>query len=338
MGKIYQDAGWVNWDWVLDQKAKIIPVVGSRGVGKTYGIFKKLKKEKKPFIYLRRLKSQLELCATKEGNPFKRINGDMGWDINPYKQSGFIVFREGDKNGDIVAVGMALSVVANIRGIDFSDYDYIVFDEFISIAGEHPIKNEFSAFENFLETVNRNRELLGCEAVTCIMLGNANKLNNPYFVAWHFMRTAIKMIKGNQMVWRSPDGTRMCILLLNSPISEKKRETVLYKNASQDFLSMALDNAFRTDETNIHSEPLKEYTHLVSVGEIGIYKHKSKRQYYVSATQQSDPYYDAYGIMLKMFQTDYMLLRSFYMVNKNFVFESFELEIIFRELFNLNNS
>ena len=329
MGKIYLDSGWVNWDWVLEQKAKIISVVGSRGVGKTYGIFKKLKEEKKPFIYLRRLKSQLELCATKEGNPFKRINADMGWDINPYKQSGFIVFREGDKDGEIVAIGMALSVVANIRGIDFSDYNYIVFDEFISIVGEHPIKNEFSAFENFLETVNRNRELLGCEAVTCIMLGNANKLNNPYFVAWHFMRTAIKMIKGKQMVWRSQDNTRMCILLMDSPISEKKRETVLYKNASQDFLSMALDNAFRTDETKIHSEPLKEYTHLVSVGEIGIYKHKSKRQYYVSATQQSDPYYEAYGIMLKMFQTDYMLLRSFYMVNKNFVFESFELEIIF---------
>ena len=119
-------------------------------------------------------------------------------------------------------------------------------------------------------------------------------------------------------------------------ISEKKRETVLYKNASADFLTMALDNAFRTDETNIHSEPLKEYVHLVSVGEIGIYKHKSQRKYYVSATKQADPYYEAYGITLKMFQTDFYLLRSYYMVNKNFVFESFELEIIFRQIFNLN--
>ena len=47
------------------------------------------------------------------------------------------------------AVGVALSVVANIRGIDFSDYDYIVFDEFIASAGERPIKNEFQAFLNF---------------------------------------------------------------------------------------------------------------------------------------------------------------------------------------------
>ena len=74
MSKIYDDFGWLNWDWLLEQTASIIPVVGSRGVGKTYGGFKKLIKEHKPFIYLRRLKSQLELCATKEGNPFKKIN------------------------------------------------------------------------------------------------------------------------------------------------------------------------------------------------------------------------------------------------------------------------
>ena len=336
MSKIYDDFGWLDWDWVLEQTASIISVVGSRGVGKTYGGFKKLIKEHKPFIYLRRLKSQLELCGTKEGNPFKKINKDLGMEILPYKQEGLITFRNGDKNGEIIALGVALSVVANVRGVDFSDYDYIIFDEFIPIIGEHPIKNEFFAFENFIETVNRNRELLGCLPVKCIMLGNANTLVNPYFVGWHFMRTAVKMIKGGQMVWRKPDGTRMCIFLLNSPISEKKRETVLYKNASADFLTMALDNAFRTDETNIHSEPLKEYVHIVSVGEIGIYKHKSQRKYYVSATKQSEPYYEAYGITLRMFQTDFYLLRSYYMVNKNFVFESFELEIIFRQLFNLN--
>ena len=52
MGKIYTDEGWVNWDYILDQGASFISVVGARGVGKTYGIFKKLTGEKKKFIYL----------------------------------------------------------------------------------------------------------------------------------------------------------------------------------------------------------------------------------------------------------------------------------------------
>lgn len=332
MAKIYNSDGWVNWDYILSQNATFVSVVGARGVGKTYGLFKKLVNDKKPFIYLRRLKSQLDLCAKLDGNPFKKLNADMGLDIQPKSSGGILTFRTDDYT---VAAGVALSVVANVRGIDYSDYDFIVFDEFIANAGERPIKNEFDAFLNFYETVNRNRELEGKPAVKCIMLGNANTLINPYFAAWHFMKTAIKMISGGQMVWRSQDQTRMVILLLNSPISQRKSETALYRNASDDFITMALDNAFRTDETHIKSEPLKEYVHLVSIGEIGIYKHKSKRLYYVSATTEQNPYYDAFGIGLRMFQTDYYMMRVHYLVNKNVWFESFELEVIFRGLFDL---
>lgn len=335
MSKIYNESGWVNWDYILDQPASFISVVGARGVGKTYGIFKKLIESGEKFIYLRRLKSQLDQCGKLEGNPFKKINQDLVRNIVPFSSGGIIVFREKDKAGEIAAAGVALSVVANVRGIDFSDYNYIVFDEFIASIGERPIKNEFQAFLNFYETVNRNRELTGQNPVKCIMLGNANTLINPYFSSWHFMKTAIRMITGNQMVWRSPDNSRMVILLLNSPISQQKKDTALYQNASDDFIQMALDNSFRTDETNIKSEPLTEYIHIVSVGEIGIYKHKSERRYYVSGTQGDKPYYDSFGIGLKMFQQDYFMLRVHYMVNKNVWFESFELEIIFRELFGL---
>lgn len=336
MAKIYDTDGWVNWEYILNQKASFISVVGARGVGKTYGIFKKLTKEKKPFIYLRRLKSQLDQCGKIEGNPFKKINTDTGTNVLPFSSGGILSFREGEKTGPLVAVGIALSVVANIRGVDFSDIDYIVFDEFIASVGERPIKNEFQAFLNFYETVNRNRELEGKQPVKCVMLGNANTLLNPYFASWHFMKTALKMISGNQMVWRSPDNTRMVIMLLQSPISQRKRETALYQNAGNDFITMALDNAFRTDETNIKSEPLTEYYHLVSIGEIGIYRHKSERKYFVCSTVQNKPYYDSFGIGLKMFQQDYYMLRVHYMVSKNVWFESFEMEVIFRELYGLN--
>ena len=336
MAKIYDTDGWVNWEYILNQKASFISVVGARGVGKTYGIFKKLTKEKKPFIYLRRLKSQLDQCGKIEGNPFKKINTDTGTNVLPFSSGGILSFREGEKTGPLVAIGVALSVVANIRGVDFSDIDYIVFDEFIASVGERPIKNEFQAFLNFYETVNRNRELEGKQPVKCVMLGNANTLLNPYFASWHFMKTALKMISGNQMVWRSPDNTRMVIMLLQSPISQRKRETALYQNAGNDFITMALDNAFRTDETNIKSEPLTEYYHLVSIGEIGIYRHKSERKYFVCSTVQNKPYYDSFGIGLKMFQQDYYMLRVHYMVSKNVWFESFEMEVIFRELYGLN--
>ena len=335
MGKLYNAAGWVNWDYIMDQKESIISVVGARGTGKTYGIFKWLIEHEQKFIYVRRLKSQLEECRKDAGNPFKKLNIDMGINIRPFTQAGSISFNYEEKQGVTAAVGVALSVVANIRGVDFSDYDYIVFDEFISSEGERPIKNEFQAFLNFYETVNRNRELEGKEAVKAILLGNANRISNPYFTGWHCMKRVLKMITGGQMVWRSEDHTRMIILLLDSPISTQKQNTVLYRNATQDFIKMALDNAFRTDETVIKSEPLREFIHIVSVGEIGIYKHKAERRYYVSATTYKTPYYDAFGIGLKMFQQDYYMFRVYYMVNKSVTFESFEVELLFRELFGL---
>lgn len=137
------------------------------------------------------------------------------------------------------------------------------------------------------------------------------------------------------MVWRGPENNRMVILLFDSPISERKAETALYKNANDDFMSMALDNAFRTDETKVKSEPLKEFIHIVSVGEIGIYKHKTERRYYVSSTISQDLYYEPFGITLKMFQQDYYLLRVSYMTRKNFTFENYENEILFRSYFDM---
>ena len=335
MGKIYDTAGWVNWDYIMKQTESIISVVGARGTGKTYGLFKWMIEHREKFIYLRRLKSQLEECRKEDGNPFRKLNHDLDINIKPFPAAGSVLFRYDDKNGDAAAVGVALSVVANVRGVDYSDINYIVFDEFISSDGERPIKGEFQAFLNFYETVNRNRELEGQKPVKAVLLGNANRISNPYFSGWHCMKRVLRMIAGDQMVWRSDDKTRMIVLLLHSPVSEKKGNTVLYKNANNDFIKMALNNAFRTDETIIKSEPLKEFIHIVSVGEIGIYKHKTERRYYVSATISNTPYYDDFGIGLKMFQQDYYMMRVYYMVNKNVSFESFELELIFRELYGL---
>lgn len=334
MAKLYDQSGWVNWDYIMQQPESIISVVGARGTGKTYGCMKWLVEHRKPFIYLRRLRSQLDECKRDSGNPFKKLNMDLGTDIRPFPNGGTVAFRKSEKGGDLIAVGVALSVVANVRGVDYSDMEYIVFDEFIASDGERPIKNEFAAFLNFYETVNRNRELENKPPVKAIMLGNANRIANPYFTGWHCMRRVLNMIRGKQYVWRTDDRSRMIILLIDSPISARKSETVLYQNASQDFITMALDNAFRTDETSIRSEPLREFVHLVSVGEIGIYRHKSERRYYVSATI-GKPFYDAFGIGLKMFQQDYYMLRVYYMVNKNVSFESFESELLFREMFNI---
>jgi len=149
------------------------------------------------------------------------------------------------------------------------------------------------------------------------------------------MRTALNMIRGGQMVYRTPDNQRMIVLLLNSPISARKRKTALYKNGNDGFVSMAIDNAFRTDATNIKSVSLRQCVPVVSVGEIGIYRTKGTGLYYVSAVVNRQLYYDGYGMRLTQFRHDFCTLRVLYLRDM-VVFESYEIELIFREYFDLN--
>lgn len=333
--KIYNNDGWIDWGYIHSLGIPFNMVVGARGTGKTYGLFKFLVENNYRFVYLRRLQTQLDLCASVSGNPFQKLNADTGNILLPFRNDKLIEFKYDKKDKNPVCVGCALSTVSTVRGFDFSGYDYIVFDECIPMVGEKPIKAEFTAFLNFYETVNRNRELIGSKPVQAFLLGNANQLLNPYYTGWKFTKTALKMIRGKQMVYTTPDKTRLMILLLDSPISRKKMDTALYKNANSDFITMAIDNAFRTDETTIASKPLKEYNHVVSIGEIGIYRHKSRSEFYVSAIT-SKPYYDSYGMQWKLFLSDFYMLRTIYMQKHNFIFESYEIEILFREYLKLN--
>ncbi len=338
MSKIYTPEGWVNWDYLFHETKMFCMVTGARGTGKTFGLMDYLTSKEIPFVYLRRLKTQLDQCATRSTNPFNALNAQRGLHVEPYRHGAMVEFSHSEylpggkaqPIGTPVALGVALSTVAVTRGVDFSGYDVILFDESIPMIGEKPIRNEFNAFIGFVETVNRNREIIGKPPVKVFLLANANQLANPYYTGWGFMRTALKMINGKQMMWRSPDNTRLMVMLLNSPISAAKAETALYKNAGDDFMEMAIDNTFRTDATNIVSYPIKECAYICSVGEIGVYIHKGTSRHYVSKVVGTENYYDGYGMRLKMWRTDYAVLRVLYLRNM-IDFESYENELVFRE-------
>ena len=335
--KIYDSEGWVNWPSIYPEIKFICAMTGPRGTGKTYGLLKYIVENDIQFIYLRRLRSQLDICAADEsGNPFKAVNRDLNTEIMVESTRNNVRFIRVDADGGprVIGYGAALSTVATVRGIDYSDVDCIVFDEFIANTGERPVKGEYQAFLNFIETVNRNRELSGNDPVKVFLLGNANTLCNPYFVAWHFMGTALRMIRGEQMVYRTPDDTRVMILLLNSEISKRKKETVLYQTADTDFVSMAIDNAFRTDATRIGARKLTDCRHVVSIGEIGIYQLKSTGEHYVSSTINRDLYYEENDINIKLFKTRFALLKQIFFYDL-MLFESYDIELLFRAYFDI---
>ena len=53
-------------------------IIGGRGIGKTYSALSFMMDQPDPFIYLRNTDVQMQECASTFGNPFKRLNKDLG--------------------------------------------------------------------------------------------------------------------------------------------------------------------------------------------------------------------------------------------------------------------
>lgn len=291
MSNLYLDSGYLNIEYILNNPAPFKFVVGGRGIGKTYGALDYVRKNNIPFMFLRRTQSQVDLINKPEFSPFKKINEDHGCGIIPNALTKYnIGYYESEENedGKIIPIGpvlgytAALSTFSNIRGFDASDVQIIIFDEFIPESHERPIKNEFSALMNCYETINRNRELQAKPPCKLLCLANANNIANPCFIGLNLIKKVTSMYEKGQEEYTDRKRGIALYILQQSPVSEKKRDTALYRLAhGSAFAEMALENKFSENvQTNIRPANLKEYVLVVGIGELFIYRHKSNGTYY----------------------------------------------------------
>lgn len=276
---------------IYNTKTWRVEVYGGRGSGKTYGALKALLEHGTVFLYLRRTDTQYKIIANQETSPINAINRDMGWTYYPYREndkiSAVYKSREND-NGKLVPdgapVGYFSSVLSfyNVRGVDLSRVEVIVFDEFVAESHVSKKSGEFDALLNLYETVNRNRELTGGKPVKLIMLANTDTIYNPYFVGWKQVNTVLRMKRNNVDYYIDPKGYYTLIATDNSPISERKAETSFYKElVGTKFHDMAINsNLDYTPGINIKSRPIKEYNPLYTMGELTCYRHKSRKELY----------------------------------------------------------
>ena len=288
-------------------------IVGGRGIGKTYSAIERgLTEHENAFLYLRNTKEQIEESCGIFGNPFKKWATDHNRDIQLVKDKNHALIVEYINDGQKIAkkvtgAGAALSVFSNLRGVDMSNVNYIVFDEFIE--NRTLTFNQYDAFLHMYETVNRNRELEGLPPVKCVLLSNAQRLGNPILRGFNLIPVIENMQKTGQKSYA--DGA-IRIELPFSEVSEEKRQTALY-NATKgsEFASEALDNNFINDSfTGVKKVNIQEYNPVVCVDDIYIYRHKSEAVYYacsipaqVKKYRSRDNYivfYRLYGLRLKL--------------------------------------
>lgn len=276
----------IKWYDIRDYERKISAIniiIGGRGIGKTYSALSYLIEKGKTFIYLRNTDVQLKESLTAFGNPFKRWNRDH--DRNIYfkaEKSHSLIYDADQEDGQPIGYGLALSTFENLRGVDLSDVEYVLFDEFIE--KRSLTFRQFECFVSFYETVNRNRELLGEDPLICFLLSNSQKLDNPILAGYGMIPVIEHMIRSGQKEYRKPG---LFLNLPDSNVSEMKRNTANYTliNGTK-IADEALNNAFAFDSFyGIKKCNLNEYIPVLQIDDLYIYKHKSTGTLYVCQSQ-----------------------------------------------------
>lgn len=336
---LYLESGYLNIKAILNLHLPFNFIVGGRGTGKTFGALKHVIDNNIKFMFMRRTQSQLDLINKPEFSPFKPLNTEYGWDITSESLSKYnagFYHSTTVEDGKIQAIGAplgyscALSTISNLRGFDASDVELLIYDEFIPERHERPIKDEGAALLNAYETMNRNRELNGSNPLTLLCLANANDLGNPIFMELGLISKAESMRrKGQEYSIDTKRGIGLFILN-ESPISDAKKNTALYRASSgSDYSDMALENNFiELRSESIKSMPIKEFKPICTIGEITIYKHKSKRSYYISQHSTGSP--ESFGVSdieRSRWQKKYYWIWVEYM-NNNIVFENSTCEVL----------
>lgn len=289
-------------------------IVGGRGIGKTYSaIDRAIREYRNKFLYLRNTREQLQESVGAFGNPFKKWASDNNLDIKMEMERRHAVVNQYiydcDGNSTKKCIGFAanLSTFENLRGIDLSNVQFILFDEFIE---DRSLSfDQYKAFLHMYETVNRNRELNGEAPCKVVLLSNAQRLGNPILRGFNLIPVIESMQKSGQRTFCNGP---IRIELPFSSVSEEKKKTALYQaTAGSDFEKEALENNFINDSfTGVKKVNISEYTPMFAIDDIYIYKHKSEVLYYACAIpapvrkyRSVDNYivfYRLYGLQLKL--------------------------------------
>lgn len=346
----YTKEGYIDIEALYQEDKSVYKfIIGARGIGKTFGELKywidKVRGTGNKIVLMRRTQTQIDLIKTPELNPFLALEYELGTDykcilksINKNITGVYLAEFNPEDNTyipkELICYMIALSTVSNIRGFAGNDIVHIIYDEFTGELHEKPISNEGTAFLNAIETIGRNRELKGLEPLSVTCLSNSTMLANPIFIELNFITICEKALNKGKDTIELPERLTSIYMLHDSPISRAKAKTSLYKlaGAESSFSAMSLHNDFNNDYFDmIKSRNLKEYRPLCTVGEITIYKHKAKREWYISEHKSGHP--DTYAtsdIELKRWSNNYYYLKLAHL-NKHIYFESYIQQVLFEK-------
>lgn len=349
---VFTPEGWLNIDWIVEGHswANFIMMLGARGTGKTFAVLRKALELEKNFILLRRTDKELKTIQQPRFNPLAPLNDFLKLApplaFFPDTEHSLIIAQElwDDKGkrypGEERGLVLSLNGIGKIRGFS-SSAEWIVFDEFVPEKTVRYVPDEANTFLNAVETIARNREIKGGEAVKCFLMGNSNRLANPILVEWHLIKDILAMRKKGQKIKEYREDGLLLLDITNSPISAQKKDTALYRLAAgrgcSGFMGMAIENKFEDlDEAFVVSRNLNNYSPVCGIGDITVYYNNSTDMYYVSPHRRGSPHiYPNSQLGRLQFRTQERYIYNALLM-ANVEFEDTEAQVLFHHYFNLD--
>lgn len=290
---IYTSEGWLDVPHIASiaerNHINFIIIIGKRQVGKTYGVLKYMVDEDKRFIFMRRVKVELEMLEKNVNSPFEKIYPGKIAFSKESEYTAAIDRIDQSENGEAstrIATGAALSTIGNIRGFNGDIYTDWVFDEFIPEEQLFKVRNEGDTFLNAHTTINGNRELEGRPCVRCWLLSNSNNLNSGILDALKITKEVERMsLRGEEDRLLKDRGILILLPESKKIIEKRKQKGGLYKAIGGDskFSRMAYENEFAyNDFSDVRGEPIQEYNPYLTIGHITIHLHKNAKRLYIT--------------------------------------------------------
>ena len=324
---------------------------GGRGIGKTYGALDMCRKigtgelkfdssteEPEKFLYLRRTGVEAQSVAAPESCPFKKYNKEEGYTIcaDFTSKLGFGKFYLTDEREEHIGYCAALSTFANLRGVDFSDVQFVLYDECIpENKNKHPLKDEGFLFLNMMETINRNRALEGKPEVIVCMLSNPIDLGSALLSQLNITPILNNMVFKGQDKCTEKERSLHIEKYVDHIVSQEKSNSALYKFAqSTGFNERSLSGDFLdNDLTLIKKVNLNDFTAYLSLENIYVYRHKSDGTYHISQIPQHPQYvFKAYE--KEKFRTVFYWLYKLLVVERKVTYDNYNTKVVFEQMIN----
>lgn len=165
----------------------------SRGPGKTTSALWASYYLKKQMLYIKRTNDDITLITAggalgMDPSPYSPVNRLHGTNVQCYpveglKGLGYFANAddEGEPQGDAIATCISLNYAYKVKSADFSQNDWIVFDEFIPQAGAWTMggDKEGTTLLDLYMTVLRDRRKRGLEEPKLILFANAESIESP---------------------------------------------------------------------------------------------------------------------------------------------------------------